>query len=75
MIPHYQYFKDVCLDGLHVIRDLAIPDSMGRKFYAMPDGSYIKVTREEEYIFGECHLISDGEIKQICRDGEKIKIR
>lgn len=75
MIPHYQYFKDVYLDGLHVIHDLAIPDSMGRKFYAMPDGSYIKVTREEEYIFGECHLISDGEIKQICRDGEKIKIR
>lgn len=75
MIPHYQYFKDVYLDGLHVIHDLAIPNSAGRKFYAMPDGSYIKVTPTEEYIFGECHLISDGEIKQICRDGEKIKIR
>ena len=75
MIPHYQYFKDVYLDGLHVIHDLAIPDSAGRKFYAMPDGSYIKVTPTEEYIFGECHLISDGEIKQICRDGERIKIR
>ena len=75
MIPHYQYFKDVYLDGLHVIRDLAISDSMGRKFYAMPDGSYIKVTPTEEHIFGECHLISDGKIKQICRDGEKIKIR
>lgn len=75
MIPHYQYFKDVYLDGLHVIHDLAIPDSVGRKFYAMPDGSYIKVTADEEYIYGECHLISDGKIEEICREGEKIKLR
>ena len=75
MLPHYQYFKGVYLDGLHVVRDITIPDSFGKKIYAMPDGSYIMCRDGEEFIFGEAHLISDGEVNQICRDGEKIKIK
>lgn len=74
MIPHYQYFKDVYLDGLHVIRDIAIPNSFGKKFYALPDGSYIMCRDGKEYIFGEAHLISDGKVEQICSDGEVIEI-
>lgn len=75
MLPHYQYFKDVYLDGLHVVHDITVPDSFGRKIYAMPDGSYILCHNGEEFIYGEAHLISDGEIRQICRDGENIKIK
>lgn len=75
MLPHYQYFKDVYLDGLHVVRDITVPDSFGKRIYAMPDGSYIMCRDGEEYIFGEAHLISDGVVKQISSDGEKIKIK
>ncbi len=75
MFPHYQYFKDVYLDGLHVVKDIAIPDSFGKKIYAMPDGSYIMIDESGEHIFGETHLISDGNMTQICSDGESIKIR
>ena len=74
IIPHYQYLKDVCLDGLHVIRDIAIPDSVGRKFYALPDGSYIMCRDGREYIFGEAHLISEGRIERICSDGKMLEI-
>lgn len=74
MIPHYQYFKDVYLDGLHVISDIAMPDSIGRKFYALVDGSYILSRNGEERIYGEAYLISDGNIKRICSDGESIKL-
>lgn len=75
MLPHYQYFKDVYLDGLHVVHDITVPDSFGKRIYAMPDGSYIMCCDGEEYIFGEAHLISDGVIRQISSDGEKIKIK
>lgn len=74
MIPHCQYFKDVYLDGLHVIFDIAMPDSVGRKFYALPDGSYIFSRDGEERIFGEAYLISDGKMAKICSDGESIKL-
>lgn len=74
MIPHYQYFKDVHLDGKHVIHDIAIPDSVGKKFYALPDGSYIVCTDGKEYLYGEGHLISDGEIRKICSDGEFVEL-
>lgn len=74
MIPHYQYFKDVHLDGKHVIHDIAIPDSAGKKFYALPDGSYIVCTDGKEYLYGEGHLISDGATKKICSDGEFVEL-
>lgn len=74
MIPHYQYFKDVYLDGLHVINDIAIPNSHGKKFYALPDGSYIMVRDGKEFLYGEAYLISDGEIKKISSDGEILEI-
>ena len=75
MLPHYQYFKDAYLDGLHVVRDITVPDSFGKKIYAMPDGSYIMCRDGEEFIFGEAHLISDGTVEKICSDGEVIKIK
>ena len=74
MLPHYQYMKGVVLDGLRMMEDIVIPDSFGRRIYAMPDGSYIMIRGGEEYIFGETYLIADGEMRRICSDGEMIKL-
>lgn len=74
MIPHYQYFKDVYLDGLHVISEIAMPDSFGKRFYALPDGSYVLSCDGRERIFGEAYLIRDGVMNKICSDGEYIEL-
>lgn len=74
MLPHYQYFRDVYLDGLHVVRDIVMKDVGSGEVYALPDGSYIKVEDGEEIIFGEAHLVTSFGVKQICHDGERTKL-
>ena len=41
LLPHYQEVKDDVLDGLRLFEDITYPDSIGRCFYAIPDGSYL----------------------------------
>lgn len=43
IIPHYQNIKDDILDGRRVFEDIAYPDSYGREFYALNDGSYFVI--------------------------------
>ena len=64
VLPHYQMVKDSYKDGLHLFNEISIPDSKGREFIAIPDGSFIidyngKRPRE---IYGEAYIISDGKI-------------
>lgn len=65
VLPHYQMIKDDVLDGLRVFEDVAYPDSMGRKFYALVDGSYILSNNGQEALYGEAYLIEDGKLTQI----------
>lgn len=65
ILPHYQDTKDDVLDGLRVFEDIAYPDSMGRKFYAIPDGTYIFCENGREELRGEAYLIENEEISQI----------
>lgn len=74
ILPHYQYCKDLLLDGMHLVRDIVMNDVGGGEVYALPDGSYIRVADGVEMIFGEAYLITSNEVRQICRDGENIKI-
>ena len=71
ILPHYYDYKDSVLDGLRVYEDVTYPDSVGRQFYAMPDGSYLYKADGKEMICGEAWLISDGSIKKINTDGEE----
>lgn len=67
VIPHYQAIKDDVLDGKNVITDIALPDSHGRKFIVLVDGSYIlKRGSAPEELHGEGYLIQDGMMTQIC---------
>lgn len=60
IIPHYQEIRDDVLDGLRVMEDVAWPDSMGRQFYLLPDGSYILIADGKEEVRGEAWLLADG---------------
>lgn len=70
--PHYQQVKDYELDGKRLFEDIIYPDSIGRKFYALVDGSYVLVNGSRTELYGEAYLIQDGAISQICEVGEKL---
>lgn len=74
ILPHYQYFRDQYLDGLHIVCDIVMADIGDGEVYALPDGSYICVKDGREVLWGEAHLISNGEVKEICRDGCAIEL-
>lgn len=74
ILPHYQIIKDDILDGLRVFEDIAYPDSMGREFYALVDGSYILSCEGSEKLYGEAYLIKDGVIRQITSEGDILQI-
>lgn len=69
VIPHYQDLKDSFLDGKRLFEDITYPDSFGREFYALVDGSYILLEEGIATVYGEAYLIKDGSIRQICEDG------
>lgn len=69
IIPHYQEIKDGYLDGKRIFEDITYPDSYGREFYALTDGSYVLIENGTTALFGEAYLIKDGKKKQICKNG------
>ena len=73
-LPHYQNIKDEILDGQRLFEDITYPDSYGREFYALVDGSYFLIQNSTTRLFGEAYLIKDGTVKQICEKGKNISI-
>lgn len=65
ILPHYHAIKDDVLDGMRVLKDIAYPDSVGHKFYAIADGTYILCENGSEKLRGEAYLIENGEIHKI----------
>lgn len=70
IIPHYQKIKNECLDGMRIFEDITYPDSVGREFVALSDGSYIEICEHKERVCGESYLIKDGDITKLCEDDE-----
>ena len=71
LIPHYQEIRDKVLDGKRLFEDITCPDSIGKEFYALCDGSYLYSDGITERICGEAWLIKDGIIRKICEEGEE----
>ena len=74
VIPHYEIIKHFTLDGLRLMEDVAYPDSMGRRLYAMNNGSYILSRQGREVLYGECYRIENGHILKICSYGESLSL-
>lgn len=72
IIPHFQTLRDDMLDGLRIIEDITYPDSKGREFIALNDGSYIVSENGAETLYGEAYRIKDGEQTQICSAGQAV---
>ena len=70
LLPHYQKVKDDLLDGMRLFEDITFADSMGRKFYVLPDGSYLYLHNGREELRGEAWLIEDGAMRKISEEGD-----
>ncbi len=68
--PHYQKVKDNILDGQRLFEDITYADSEDNCFFALPDGSYLRIDEESEVLFGEAYTICDGVLEQISEDGD-----
>ncbi len=74
LLPHYQEIKDDTLDGLRLFEDIACPDSIGKTFYAIPDGSYLFIRSGREELRGEAYMIRDGRITGISTQGSAVPL-
>ena len=74
VIPHFQDANSETVDGMRVIEDIVYPDSMGREFLALNDGSYIINSNGTEVLFGEAYLIKNGCMEQICEQSKFVQI-
>lgn len=70
ILPHYDSTRHDELDGLRVFEDIAYPDSMGRCFYALVDGSYLLIRNGREVLHGEAFTIRDGMLTRVCKKNE-----
>jgi len=68
--PHYQKVKDMELDGLRLFEDITYADSMGRCFFALPDGSYFYQDEDGLLLCGKAWCIKDGILELLTKDGE-----
>lgn len=66
VLPHYQLVKNNYLDGLHLFNEISIPDSKGRRFVALIDGSYVYENNGKSTVYGEAYLLDDGNMYKYC---------
>lgn len=74
VIPHYQVIRHDVLDGLRVFEDITYPDSVGRRFYALVDGSYLLLREGAETLCGEAYLIEDGRLSPVSQTGDRVRL-
>ncbi|NLM19899.1 MAG: type 1 glutamine amidotransferase-like domain-containing protein [Clostridiaceae bacterium] len=60
VIPHSQILKDVKVDGMLMIDEIAKGDSFGNEFYVIPDGTYLYVNQGKKEWRGKVELLADG---------------
>lgn len=74
ILPHYQWIRGQELDGLRIFEDITYPDSMGRLFHVMPDGTYLYGNGRRQTIYGECFTVRDGVMEKLCENGRFVNI-
>lgn len=72
ILPHYQMVRDSWLDGRRLFEDITYPDSIGRCFLALTDGSYLLCENGREILFGEAYRLVDGRMNRLCSTGESL---
>lgn len=64
VLPHYQLVKDQYKDGIPLYDGIVIPDSWGREFVILPDGSFVLEENGFRGIYGPHYIVSNGYMSQ-----------
>ena len=72
ILPHLQKVRHNILDGKRLFEDITFGDSYGRRFIAMPDGSYVFASGGRTLLCGEGWLIANGRMEKACEDGQEL---
>lgn len=70
ILPHYQKVKHQYIDGIRLFEDVTYLDSMGRTFYALPDGSYFYVRDGQTLLCGKAYRLHNGILELLTLDEE-----
>lgn len=70
ILPHYGETKEALLDGKRLFEDITYPDSLGREFLILYDGSYLHGKDGREWVHGPSFLLRDGELLPLCGEEE-----
>ena len=74
IFPHFQETRYEVVDGLPTLETSLLPDSMGRKIYALVDGSFLLGKDGREELSGEAYLVEDGVLTQISAEGDVLPL-
>jgi len=74
IIPHFEFIKDEMLDGLDIVKDICLPDSKIRPFYALINNSFIYSENGCSTLFGEAYFFKDGGFDLICWEEKSIDL-
>ena len=74
ILPHYQEQRDAMLDDRRLYEDITFADSDGNTFLVLVDGSYVLSENGWETLHGEAYVIRNGEMWQVCAEGESVAI-
>ena len=74
ILPHHQKVRDYTVDGLRIYEDIAYPDSEGRTFYVLPDGSYIYQNEQQQLLCGKGYRLRDGVMTLLTGNGETLEL-
>ncbi len=74
IMPHFDENSEDMLDGLHVFKDIMLPDSKVRPFVGFPDESYILQTSKGATLYGKGYYIANGTCYQINRHNQMLDL-
>lgn len=74
IIPHYQAIKEDVVDDKRIMEEVAYPDSIGRRFILLVDGSYIRCSNAEEVLYGEGYELVNARVQKICENGQTVLV-
>lgn len=72
ILPHLQMIRGMELDGMKIIEEISLGDSFGHDFLAIPDGSFVLIEEGLSTLYGEGWQIKDGQMRQICSEGDSV---
>ena len=65
VIPHIQYYVRQTFDGKRLIEDILMPESDGRRFYLITDGSYFVIKGMLTSFYGKGWALENGKLYEL----------